>query len=64
MKGGLVSLESLHPNIENIEKFYEADNFSDAIAFGFLFVFCDGNTYFQLKCAINFFWHPVIFKNS
>ncbi len=42
MKQGLLSLESLHPNSENIEGFYKSDNFSNAIAFGVsLFVFCD-----------------------
>ncbi len=49
MTQGLFGLEFLHPNSENIEGFYKADNFSNAIAFGVsLFVFYDLNTYFQL----------------
>ncbi len=49
MQQGLFSLESLHPNSENIDGFYKGDNFSNAIAFGVsLFVSCDLNTYFQL----------------
>ncbi len=50
-KQGLFSVESLHPDSENIEGFYKAHHFTycNAIAFGVSeFVFCDLNTYFQL----------------
>ncbi len=46
MKRGLVSLESLDPNSEKIERFYKVDNFINDTAFGAsLFVFCDLKTY-------------------
>ncbi len=49
MKWSLVSLESLDPNSEKVERFYKANNFINDIAFGTsLFVFCDLNIYFQL----------------
>ncbi len=44
MKQGLFSLDTLYPNSENIEGFYKANNFSNAIAFGvflFLIVICN-----------------------
>ncbi len=48
MKWSLVSHESLDPNSEKIEGFYNSDNFINDIAFGAsLFIFCDLNTYFQ-----------------
>ncbi len=57
MKGGLFSLESLHPISKNIEGFYKADNFRNAIAFGVsVFIFFDSNTYIQLQFAVNFSW--------
>ncbi len=47
MEQGLFSLESLHPSSENIEGFYKADKFSNAIDFGVsLFVFRDLDTFF------------------
>ncbi len=47
MKLNLVSCESLDPNSEKIEGFYQGDNFINDIAFGAtLFVFCDLYTYF------------------
>ncbi len=52
MKQGLFSLESPHPNSENIEGFYKTDNFSNAIAFGVtLFVFCDLKTFSLVICS-------------
>ncbi len=33
MKQGLVNLESLHQNSENIEGFYKADNFFKALKY-------------------------------
>ncbi len=38
-----------------MERIYKADNFINDIAFGAsVFIFCDLNTYFQLKFAVNF----------